>query len=106
MKTAKDSDEYKENIATEVQKQVKKEGVWDISTEKDIFEKKVLQNVVAQDIFDMMGKDKNATSEMVSREENAVIYDMYTLINNTLEYYTIDELKQLRTGIVNMANKK
>jgi hypothetical protein len=106
MKIAKDSNEYKEHVATEVQRNVKKEGVWDISTEKDIFEKKVLQNVVAQDIFDMMGRDKGDLSETVSREENAVAYDMYTLINNTLEYYTIDELKQFRSGIVNIVNKK
>jgi hypothetical protein len=106
MKIAKDSNEYKEHVAKEVQRNVKKEGVWDISTEKDIFEKKVLQNVVAQDIFDMMGKDKNIPAETVSREENAVAYDMYTLINNTLEYYTIDELKQFRSSIVNIVNKK
>ena len=46
-----------------------------------------------------MGKDSTTPAEIFTQEKNKEIYDMYALVMNTLQYYTIDEIKELRTII-------
>ena len=46
------------------------------------------------------------SSETRSKEENNDLYDMYSLLYNTLHYYTIDEIKMLRTAIPKLMVQK
>ncbi|MCX6824170.1 MAG: hypothetical protein NT085_03510 [candidate division SR1 bacterium] len=106
MNISKSLDEYKKNVASELKLNIKKQGTWDMDTEKDIFEKKILKDIAAQEICTFMGKNKDIPAETLSREENPVAYDMYSVIDNSLNYYTIDELKTFRTYISHLITKK
>ena len=99
-------DEYKKNVASELKINIKKQGVWGVDTEKDMFEKKILKDIAAQEVCAFMGKNKDMPAETVSREENSVAYDMYSVIDNSLNYYTIDELKTFRKYISRLTTKK
>ena len=110
MNTSKNLDVYKENIASDLKKHVKIKQGQHISKEKNIFKKTVLQNVVIQEIFEFMGKDKDMQPEIFSSYNSGnstkEIYDMYTLLYNTMHYYSIDELKIFRTQINDLTQKK
>ncbi|MEI6773775.1 MAG: hypothetical protein WCL18_02955 [bacterium] len=44
--------------------------------------------------------------EICATNQNAEVYTMYNLVYNTLHYYTIDELKVLRTSIAKLIIQK
>jgi len=75
--------------------------------EKMRFERSILRNIAAQETFLFMrGKemDENAIDEVSSKEafsttDNSDVYGMYTLIYNSLEYYSIENLKSFRANI-------
>ena len=106
MTTSASLDDYKINVASELKKYVTTEGALSKEVGKDMFEKKVLRDITTQEVFSFMGKTKDVPTEMVSKEKNPVIYDMYTLIYNSLNYYTVDELKTFRTYISQLTTKK
>ena len=106
MNASKSLDGYKKNVADELKLHIKWSNVWNSGTEKDIFEKKILKDIAAQELFAFMGKNNDMQSETVSREENPVIYDMYSLMETSLDYYTIDELKTFRKDISLLTTKK
>lgn len=106
MNISADLNTYKKNVTAELKNYVMREGVWDIDTEKNIFQKTISENIAAQELFWFIGKDKNISSETCSKEENSDLYDMYSLLYNTLHYYTIDEIKMLRTDITKLMVQK
>lgn len=107
MRDAEDLASYKKKVGAEVKKQVQDSWTRDIDVEKMRFERSILRNIAAQETFLFMRDkemDENAIDEVPSKEafsttDNSDVYGMYTLIYNSLEYYSIENLKSFRANI-------
>ena len=97
---------YKDKVASELRQNVKKEWTRDIDTEKIMFEKNIMKNMATQEIFLFMEQNINESAKSFSSTDNEDIYAMYALMYNSLELYTLDELKTFRTNITALGQYK
>ena len=67
--------------------------------EKKLFEKNVMKNMAAQEVFLFLEQNIEETAKSFSPTNNGDVYAMYTLLYTTLEAYTIDEIRSFRTNI-------
>jgi len=103
---AENMDDYKKKVASTLKQTVKKEWVWDMNTEKIMFEKNIMKNLAAQEVFLFMEQNINESAKTFSPINNKEVYDMYTLIYMSLEVYTLDEMKTFRKNIATLDQNK
>ena len=71
-----------------------------------MFEKNIMKNMATQEIFLFMEQNINESAKSFSSTDNEDIYAMYALMYNSLELYTLDELKTFRTNITALGQYK
>ena len=103
---ASDLKNYQSNVKNELKNHIQRKGVLSIETEKNIFQKNMVKNIVAKEIFSFMGNDTENTTQVVAQEKEPILYNLYNMIGNSLDYYTINELQQYRKYIQTLATKK
>lgn len=70
-----------------------------MDTEKVRFEKNIMKNLAAQEVFLFMEQNIDESEKSFASTNNKEIYSMYVLIYNSLELYTLDELTAFRKNI-------
>lgn len=99
VRKSEDLSEYKKMLWGELKQQVKKEWTWDIDMERVRCERSIMKNIVAQEVFLFMEQNIDESISSFSSTNNTKIYDMYSILYNSFDTYTIDELKDFRKNI-------
>jgi len=98
--------EYRENFAKELKTQAQIGNNRGVEEGKTLFERTVIKNMAAQDVLAFMGKKNDMAPESFSVNQDGEIYAMYTLLYNSLDYYTISQLKRFRKSMADISYQK
>lgn len=94
---ANNIDDFHSSIKDRLNSQVQKNI--DIKDARENFEKSMLQDIAMQESFTLMWYGENKNLSNIDKKEEPNLYKLYSMLYDSISFYSVDELKSFRECI-------